>query len=283
MKKLKSIFISSYCTYLPVVMVWAMMEYLQTGSKAMALVAVLHGVGGGFFGWLFLRPKARTSALLPKWTICTIILALAASYLAFTEANFVAGIFVATAWLGWSLYLFWYSSFGGQKNTALSVGEPLPDFTLNTPSGETVNREDLSTKPTLMIFYRGNWCPLCVAQVKEIAGMYQTLAEMGVEVCLVSPQPEKNTQQLAERFKVPFKFLVDKDLKAAQAFGIKVEGGTPTGLEALGYDSDTVRPTTLITNGEGKLIYSDMTDNYRVRPEPEEFIKVFEAELQLAS
>jgi len=82
---------------------------------------------------------------------------------------------------------------------------------------------------------------------------------------------------------VPFKFLVDKDLKAAQAFGIKVDGGTPTGLEALGYDSDTVRPTILITNGKGKLIYSDMTDNYRVRPEPEEFIKVFEAELQLAS
>jgi len=278
MKKLKSIFISIYCSYLPVVMVWAMMDYLQTGSKAMALVAVLHGVGAGFFSFLFLRPQARTTALLPKWTISTIIMALAASYLAFTEANFVAGLLVAMAWLGWSLYLFWYSSFGGQKNTDLILGESLPDFTLYTPAGELVSRKDLSTKPTLMIFYRGNWCPLCVAQVKEISGMYQTLADMGVEVCLVSPQPEQNTQQLAARFNVPFKFLVDRDLKTAQAFGIKVEGGTPTGLEALGYDSDTVRPTILITNGQGQLIYSDMTDNYRVRPEPEAFIRIFQAD-----
>jgi hypothetical protein len=33
----------------------------------------------------------------------------------------------------------------------------------------------------------------------------------------------------------------------------------------------------IITDKEGKIIYSDFTTNYRVRPEPDEFIKVLQA------
>ncbi len=278
MQKLKSIFISTYCTYLTLVAGWGLYQYLELDSKAMLIVGIQHFVGVAFFIGLFAKPPARTSALLPKWTIPGVMLVVASGYQAYVEANLAAGVFAAIGWLGWSMYLFWYSSFGGKTSRTLIVGQPLPEFTLYTPSGEAVSRSDLSEKPTLMIFYRGNWCPLCVAQVKEISGLYQQLLDMGVEVCLVSPQPEENTQQLADRFKVPFKFLVDRDLKTAEAFGIKAEGGTPAGMEVLGYDSDTVRPTVLITNAEGELIYSDLTDNYRVRPEPEEFIKVFQSE-----
>ncbi|GAA3916537.1 peroxiredoxin family protein [Litoribacillus peritrichatus] len=276
MQKLKSIFISSYCTYLTLVTLWAGYQYLQSDSVAMAVIAIQHLVGASFFASLFAVPPARTSALLPNWTIPALMLAFAGGYQGYMEGSALVVILAAVGWLGWSLYLFWYSSFGGKRNDQLVLGQTLPEFTLYQSDGKSVSASDFQGKPVLMIFYRGNWCPLCVAQVKEISGMYQQLADMGVEVCLVSPQPEENTQQLADRFNVPFNFLVDKDLATAEAFGIKAEGGTPAGFEALGYDSDTVRPTVLITNSKGELIYSDLTDNYRVRPEPEEFIKVFQ-------
>lgn len=276
MQKLKSLFISGYCTYLTLVSAFSLYSYVSSGSKAMLLTAILHIIGLSFFGHLFLGKPARTSALLPKWTIPTVILGVAVAYQSYLEGNSSAISLVSIGWLGWSLYLFWYSGFGGKTSKALMIGSSLPDFSLNTSSGVVVTRQDLSTKPTLMIFYRGNWCPLCVAQVKEISGLYRELSEMGVDVCLISPQPEGNTQALAKHFNVPFKFLIDKDLKTAEVFGIKAEAGTPAGLEVLGYDSDTVRPTVLITDGDGKLVYCDLTDNYRVRPEPEEFIKVFE-------
>ncbi|MFC3151216.1 peroxiredoxin family protein [Litoribrevibacter euphylliae] len=276
MQKLKSLFISGYCTYLTLISAFSLYSYLGSDSKAMLLTAILHIIGLSFFGLLFLGKPARTSALLPKWTIPTVILGVSVAYQSVLEANTLAIVLAAIGWLGWSLYLFWYSSFGGATSQALVIGKPLPEFSLYSPAGETVTRSELSRKPTLMIFYRGNWCPLCVAQVKEISAMYSQLNAMGVDVCLVSPQPERNTQSLANRFNVPFRFLVDKELKTAEAFGIKADAGAPSGLEALGYDSDTVRPTVLITDREGTLVYSDLTDNYRVRPEPEEFIKVFQ-------
>jgi peroxiredoxin len=276
MQKLKSLFISGYCTYLTLVTFFSFGSYYQADSIAILLNGFLHLVGLSFFIGLFVRQPVRTSAILPTWTIPSIILGVAVVYQGILEGNSLAMLFTALGWIGWSLYLFWYSSFGGKTSENLKVGHPLPEFSLESPSGEVFTREALSKKPTLMIFYRGNWCPLCVAQVKEISGLYNQLNEMGVDVCLVSPQPEENTQQLADRFKVPFKFLVDKNLKAAEAFGIKASGGTPSGMEVLGYDSDTVRPTVLITDKNGVLVYSDLTDNYRVRPEPEEFIKVFQ-------
>lgn len=276
MQKLKSLFISGYCTYLTVVTGFSFYSFSQTDSVAMALNGILHFIGLSFFLGLFLGQPARTSALLPKWTIPTVILGVAVAYQSLLEGSSLSIILATVAWLGWSLYLFWYSSFGGKGSSSLNIGQPLPDFTLSSPSGEVFSRADLSSKPTLMIFYRGNWCPLCVAQVKEISKLYTQLNAMGVDVCLISPQPEENTQALADRFKVPFKFLVDKDLKAAEALGIKADKGTPSGMEVLGYDSDTVRPTVLITDSKGVLVYSDLTDNYRVRPEPEAFIEVFE-------
>ena len=35
-------------------------------------------------------------------------------------------------------------------------------------------------------------------------------------------------------------------------------------------------PTILITDAGGKLIFADLTDNYRVRPEPETFLKILD-------
>ena len=47
-----------------------------------------------------------------------------------------------------------------------------------------------------------------------------------------------------------------------------------TGLQALGYASDTVMPTVVITAPGGRILWADETDNYRVRPEPDTYLAV---------
>ena len=51
----------------------------------------------------------------------------------------------------------------------------------------------------------------------------------------------------------------------------------PLGMEIFGYKSETVLPTVIITDEEGKILFLDQTDNYRVRPEPETFFEVLNA------
>ena len=166
-------------------------------------------------------------------------------------------------------YLRWYSVFRTRDATALRIGSKLADFQLETLEGHTVSSESFMAKPHLLLFYRGNWCPFCTAQIEELAGAYQRLEKMGVSVVLISPQSISKNQQLAARFDIPMTFLRDRDNAAAKKLGIEHKWGTPMGLQVLGYDSDSVMPTLIVTNRQGQIVLSDQTDNYRVRPDPE--------------
>lgn len=198
------------------------------------------------------------------------------------EANWVPISYALVGLLGFFVYVFWYSRFDRGDNRVIKVGHKLPPFVLLDVDGAEFSEKDFTGKPTLFMFYRGNWCPFCVAQIKELVAQYKEIIAMGVDVVLVSPQSQQNTRTMAKKFDVPFKFLVDEDNRVAETFEILNEDGTPLGLGLLGYESDTVLPTVFITDQQGKIVYVDLTDNYRVRPEPEAFLNVLKGVVKAA-
>jgi peroxiredoxin len=92
----------------------------------------------------------------------------------------------------------------------------------------------------------------------------------------VSPQPEANTAALAAKCDAPMHFMTDRDNRAATVLGIRERFGVPAGMQAFGYDSDVPRPTVFITAKGGQILYCDLTDNYRVRPEPAQYFAVLD-------
>jgi len=274
---LKSIFISVYVTLLILVSVHACVGLWESGVMSGWMgVAIAVWPMMFFFVRLFLSDVVRTSPKLGVFQLFTwggFVLTLALGWKGETLTLQLA-YSVCVGVLGTALYVYWYSHLPREDAKFLVPGETLPVFELEDESGNTISSDVFVGQPSLLIFYRGNWCPLCMAQIKEVAGQYKALADLGATVALISPQPHENTRGLAEKFKVPFKFLVDVDNKAAKILGIDAENGTPKGMEVLGYDTDTVMPTVLITDKDGVIIFADLTDNYRVRPEPETFIEV---------
>jgi len=123
-----------------------------------------------------------------------------------------------------------------------------------------------------VMFYRGNWCPFCNVQVKELAAGYREIEALGAQVVLISPQSAGHSRTLVAKFEVPMIFLVDEGNAAARRLGIQHPGGTPLGL--VGYDSETVLPTAVVLDADGVVKLSDQTDNYRFRPDPALFIEV---------
>ena len=171
------------------------------------------------------------------------------------------------------LYVFWYSRFGRIPSGDLAVGSKLPEFELRDSFGNQFRSEELSGSPAVLMFYRGNWCPLCMAQIKEIADRYKDLEAMGIKVVLVSPQPDEQSRKLATMHNVPFRFLIDEGNALGRSLGIAVTNGVPIGMPG-GYAPDTVLPTLVVTNANGTIVFSDQTDNYRVRPEPDVFLAI---------
>jgi len=145
---------------------------------------------------------ARTSAHFPVlMALATVGVALAVwGHLQGASIN--APILALAGWLGFVIYVYWYSSFGHPSSESLQVGRDLPAFELRNVAGEMVSSASLVEEPMIWIFYRGNWCPLCMAQIKELVAEYQEIRELGVRVALISPQPHKFTMSLARKFVV---------------------------------------------------------------------------------
>jgi len=277
---LKSAFISGYSTAAFLIVSTAL--YYSANTSMLSLIGA--SLGGGIFllflVYLFVVGSARTGASLWPVTLAGI----AGMLLALPDAaeNPLHAALAGLGLLGNLLYVFWYSRFGRAENELLEVGKRLPDFELQTGDGGIISSDEFRKQPSLLMFYRGNWCPLCMAQIKEVAAMYRKMEERGIKIYLISPQSHAQTSALADRFDVPMNFLVDKGNKAADRLQIKAEGGLPMGLQALGYDSDTVMPTVVMTDNKGEIIFADLTDNYRVRPEPEDFLRIFDEKMASA-
>jgi peroxiredoxin len=167
------------------------------------------------------------------------------------------------------VYVFWYSKNGRTPSPALTVGSTLPELTFADLDGAPVSSTSWAGTPTILLFYRGTWCPLCNVQVKELAEGYRDIAAVGAQVVLVSPQPAAESAKLAERFDAPMRFLVDVDNAAAHVLGIQHPGGAPIGIAP---EVESVLPTVVVLDAEGVIRFAHETDNYRFRPDPALFL-----------
>jgi len=65
----------------------------------------------------------------------------------------------------------------------MDAGEQFPSMVLNIGSDQTISvPEDLETEYTMLLIYRGHWCPLCM---RNLAKYQLHLAELEAMNCRV--------------------------------------------------------------------------------------------------
>jgi peroxiredoxin len=218
---------------------------------------------------------ARTSADLPLLILVSAagaVVTLWEAYMAHSAAWQPVAIALAGTTL-LLLYVFWYSRLGRVPNARLEIRNKLPEFELADLDGGRVRSSQFLGAPAVWLFYRGNWDPFCVAQVHEIASRFADLEKLGVQLNLVSSQPAEKARQLAGELSAPVRFLVDRNAEVAEALDIAERHAIPAGT-AAGYARVGAMPTTIVTNASGTILFTDQTDNYRVRPEPDIYISI---------
>ncbi|MDD2686063.1 MAG: peroxiredoxin-like family protein [Gallionella sp.] len=278
MNLLKSIFISSYMMFIMGIAGYAGWMIYQ-GENLMAWGGVLLTVAPiltVIMRAMMLKDMARTSAHFPLINLLGVAGAAVAGFVwATTGAEGVAALLGAVGWVTFLLYSYWFSTYGHrQPSMKLVVGGKLPYFIVRNVDGKLINSAQLTDKPAILIFYRGNWCPFCTAQIKELMARYKQIDALGVRVALIAPQPHENTVGVSKIYDAKFDFLTDEGNAAARVLGIEHKNGLPMGMQMLGYDSDTVMPTVIITGKDGKIVWTHETDNYRIRPEPDVYLDV---------
>jgi len=105
--------------------------------------------------------------------------------------------------------------------TPLLNGASAPNVTLKMTDGTPVSLKALTMqKPTVLIFYRGGWCPYCSRQLAELKSIEQPLVDAGYQVLAVSPESPTKLQEQKLETEFLVQLLSDDSLEAIRGFGI---------------------------------------------------------------
>lgn len=150
----------------------------------------------------------------------------------------------------------------------LKPGQSLPDFHATDEHGDPVQSTALHGSPTVILFVRGNWCPFCSSQVKDLTRYYKDIIDLGAKLVLFTPKPLETTRRVAEFFELEFDFWLDESLMVTEKLGLVLKSGVPGDYEKE-YGSDTIWPTALVIDSAGIIRYTELSKHISDRPDPE--------------
>ncbi|SFO90002.1 Peroxiredoxin [Chitinophaga sp. YR627] len=100
-------------------------------------------------------------------------------------------------------------------------GEKIPKAILTDVSGKKFDlNKAVSEKPTVLIFYRGGWCPYCSRQLSGLQQAAPELEKLGYQLIAISTDTPEELMQSATKEKLDYKLLSDADLSLSKQFGI---------------------------------------------------------------
>jgi peroxiredoxin len=92
----------------------------------------------------------------------------------------------------------------------------------------------------------------------------------GVEIVAVSPDPNARSHEMAQRLHLGYRFVADPDLAVTRRYGLVHARGGQQG-------EDVPIPTTVVLDRDGVVRWLWISNNFQVRPDPNEVRRALRA------
>ena len=169
---------------------------------------------------------------------------------------------------------------------AVRAGDRLPDGNLLDVEGQpTTLAATLAGQPTVIVFYRGGWCPYCNIALRTYqAQIVPELAERGIGLVAISPQTPDGSLSTKETKELTFTVLSDPGNQIAGQLGILTapSDGARVAQLQLGLDLTKVNadgttalpmPTVVLVDASGVIRWIDVHRGYTTRTEPDQVLQ----------
>lgn len=169
-----------------------------------------------------------------------------------------------------------YKKVGDAKG--LQIGESVADFSaLDLHDSTFTLSKALKKGPVVIIFYRGQWCPICNKHLSTLQDSLQLIYAKGATVVAISPEKSEFLKRTAEKTHASFSLLYDEGYKIANLFDVTFKPDLLTTVmyntvlkanlkEANTDDSQRLPiPATFILNTDSKIAWRHFDPDYKKR------------------
>ncbi len=170
----------------------------------------------------------------------------------------------------------------------IKVGEKIPSVNVRNTDSENVDLNKLTLgKKTVLIFYRGGWCPYCNLQLADLNKIENKLLKFGYQIVAISiDKPEKLKESL-DKHKLNYTLLSDSKAEASTAFGLAFYVGDDYNKMLLSHNMNLEEasgekhhilpvPAVFIVDETGTIQFEYVNPDYKVRLNVEILLKAAE-------
>lgn len=161
----------------------------------------------------------------------------------------------------------------------LKIGEYAPEFTLTNAIGKEVSLSAaLKNGRVILKFYRGEWCPICNLDLREIQKYMLEIKSFGANVIAISPQKPDDALTITQKNELGFEVLSDSNQDVIKAYNLQFDPGEDyhnrRDLTLLNGDGSKMLPVpaTFIIDTNRKIIATHIEADYTQRMLPSEIL-----------
>ena len=163
--------------------------------------------------------------------------------------------------------------------TPLLNGQVAPKITLKMADGSPVSLQAVTMqKPSIVLFYRGGWCPYCNLTLRAWRYAWPDIEFVGGKLLALTPENPSHVQQTVQKNSVDFPVLHDIHSEVARHFGISVvlsnymsafyrSLGMNTSLRNADVVARLPLPATYIIDQQATVQYVFVEEDYTQRAE----------------
>ncbi|HEX5793371.1 MAG TPA: peroxiredoxin-like family protein [Rheinheimera sp.] len=183
-----------------------------------------------------------------------------------------------------------------EQVTPLLNGLTIPAVTLTSAANQAVALTELvQQKPSVLVFYRGGWCPYCNAQLAALRDIEPQLNKLGYQLIAITPDSVSSiNKSLTDTGgqKLNYTLLSDTNFAASSAFGLAYYLDDKTAAAYKGKLGSLITteagtekvvlpvPAVYIVNTKGEALFNYVHINYKTRLESELLLKAAQLALQ---
>jgi peroxiredoxin len=174
------------------------------------------------------------------------------------------------------------------------VGTEISDVALLDAHGAPTSLYSaVASRPAVLVFYRGAWCPYCNIALKTYREqLHPALIERDVVLVAVSPQKPDGSLSMQEKHDLAFPVLSDPGNALAGELGILMgargddvrDAQEKLGLQLEEINADATDtlplPTIVLLDAEHRITWIDVHPDFTTRSEPSDILDAVDAALQ---